>query len=359
MYLKNLFYFFLALLFLGACHAPKVEENMGTQRIVVVETILNSPVSRSLRGISVVDENIAWLSGAGGSILKTVDGGNEWKLLNQPDTDSLDFRSVHAFDDQIALIASAGYPSRIYKTINGGENWTLVHENTDSSSFMNSIAFSDSQNGVILGDQLNGWHMILVTEDQGEHWTQLDSNSLPKPLAIENGFAASGSCIAIDQNQNYYIGLGGEQSRVFHSTNGNQWTATTTPMLSGSPSTGIYSLAAGKDGLMAVGGDYTQVDSMYQPAYYSYVKKKWEGAGGKVNGYRSIVDYCEHLNAWLAGGTNGIDLSLDEGKSWHKISTTDINTLQFIPNTAQAFMADKKGNVYHFDLQATEAYETP
>src|SRR5690242_7765246 len=44
-----------------------------------------------LRGVSAVSDKIAWASGAGGTCLKTTDGGTTWQLLKVPGAESLDF----------------------------------------------------------------------------------------------------------------------------------------------------------------------------------------------------------------------------------------------------------------------------
>ena len=80
--------------------------------------IQNSNTSASLRGLSVVDNNIAWASGQFGTILRTVDAGQTWEKKTIPGTDSVDFRDIEAFSDQLAYVLSAGSPAYIFKTEN-------------------------------------------------------------------------------------------------------------------------------------------------------------------------------------------------------------------------------------------------
>lgn len=344
------FIFFVLLVFIISCQTtPSAEEKVNLEFTIKQQS---SPVKTSIRGISVVDENVIWLSGAKGTVLKSIDGGTSWEQLMSPDQDSLDFRDVEAFSKEIALVVSAGYPSKVYKTVDGGLNWSQVHENLDSAAFMNSVAFKNEQEGIIFGDQLDGRHLILRTEDQGNTWTRIDSNSLPKPLAIENGFAASGSCITINQDGTYFIGLGGEVVRVFSSKDGKVWQATSTPMQSKSTSFGVYSIAYGNGSIIGVGGDYLTPDSNH----FGITNKfdRWELTKGSVNGYRSIIDYSNKGHFWVCGGTNGLDISFDNGNSWEKISSQNINTFQFIKNTTKAIAANGKGKIFLFDIKSTK-----
>ena len=59
-----------------------------------------SGTTARLRGLSVVDERVAWASGAGGTVLRTVDGGATWRRRVVPDAERLDFRDIEAFDER-------------------------------------------------------------------------------------------------------------------------------------------------------------------------------------------------------------------------------------------------------------------
>jgi photosystem II stability/assembly factor-like uncharacterized protein len=305
----------------------------------------SSPSTASIRGISVVDSNVIWLSGAAGTILQTTDGGKQWNIIPAPDQDSLDYRDVHAFSAQEAIVVSAGFPARVYRTLDRGENWQLVYENQDSAAFMNSIHFKSRSQGIIVGDQLNGCHLVLKTENIGGSWKRIDCINLPKPLKTENGFAASGSCITISPKGNYLIGLGGEKSRVFKSPKGNVWQATETTLGGGKPSRGIYSIAASPNKVIAVGGDYTQTDSSHAVSISVDNGNSWQ-SGGKVHGYRSVIAYCKPYESWFCAGITGIELSLDGGKSWEVIGKQNINTLQFDRQSGKGWAAGPKGEIY-------------
>src|SRR3954468_803666 len=82
----------------------------------------NSGVSARLRGLSAVSPQVAWASGANGTVLRTIDGGVNWHLRPVSGAPTLDFRDVDAISDRVAYVLSIGprEASRIYKTTDGG-----------------------------------------------------------------------------------------------------------------------------------------------------------------------------------------------------------------------------------------------
>jgi len=314
---------------------------------------IESPVSQSIRGISVVNEQIVWMSGAEGTVLKTIDGGNNWQLLPAPDGEKLDFRSLYAFSKDEAIIASAGFPARIYRTENSGGVWKPVYEKLDSAAFINSIYFKNKKEGIAFGDVIDDRHLILLTKDGGKSWNLQDSSFLPTPLKIEHGFAASGSCITMNMKGEYVIGLGGEQSRVFIGSAGEKWHPYQTKMQSGKPTSGIYALASGGGQLMAVGGDYTLIDSAHYPTFSEDGGKTWKHTEGKVHGYRSTVDFVDKQNVWVCGGTNGLDYSMDRGINWiyHPLPGVEVNSVEFDEQSSTGWLTGAKGEIYKIIIQ--------
>ncbi|MBK7706971.1 MAG: hypothetical protein IPJ30_14710 [Acidobacteria bacterium] len=93
------------------------------------------------RGLSVVNANVVWASGTGGTFVRTIDGGKTWTVGKVPDADKLDFRDVEAFDENTAFLLSIGNgeSSRIYKTVDGGKTWKLQLKNTNEKAFFRCL----------------------------------------------------------------------------------------------------------------------------------------------------------------------------------------------------------------------------
>jgi hypothetical protein len=67
----------------------------------------------SFRGLSVVDDNIIWVSGSRGTIAKSLDGGKTFEYSQLKGYEKSDFRDVEAFDAKHAIIMSSGTPALI------------------------------------------------------------------------------------------------------------------------------------------------------------------------------------------------------------------------------------------------------
>src|SRR5215471_5277654 len=76
-----------------------------------------SNTNASLYGLSVVNANVVWVSGTGGTFARTTDGGETWQAGTVAGAEKLDFRNVYAIDDETAYLMSIGKgnESRIYK----------------------------------------------------------------------------------------------------------------------------------------------------------------------------------------------------------------------------------------------------
>ena len=291
------------------------------------------PTTASLRGLSVVNANVVWASGTGGTVIKTVDGGKTWAVIVVAGADKLDFRGIRAFDDQTALIISSGPAeqgqARIFRTQDGGKNWQQVFEEERAGIFFYAIAFWDRRRGIVLSDPIDGHFALFRTEDGGATWKQIPPSALPPALSNEGAFAASNSCLTVQGERNVWFATGGAKvARVFRSNDrGQHWEVSETPMHPANASSGIFSLAFqdDKNGI-AVGGDYAHPESSDLP---NVMLTSDNGASWQlgtptipIGVYLSSVIVIWHpgKDSIVSAGITGAMIS-DGGSPW----TTEIN----------------------------------
>jgi photosystem II stability/assembly factor-like uncharacterized protein len=317
----------------------------------------SSGVTERLRGVSAVSSTIAWASGAGGTVLRTIDGGRTWQPRPIPgirgegapgvSTDKLDFRDVDAMSDRVAYVLSigSGESSRIYKTIDGGATWSLQFANTDPKVFLDAIKFAHQSHGVAFSDAVDGAFVIFMTTD-GRAWTRVPADRLPPALPGEGAFAASGSNVAVSGR---HIWIGTTASRVLHSSDaGRTWTVTQTPLATGA-ATGIFSIAFRdpQHGVI-VGGNYQkETESVDNVAVTADGGATWQLVRDRgVSGFRSAVAWVPGWrDAVLAVGPSGADWSTDGGRSWAPAGVEGFDAVSFAPHGNAAWASGSRGRI--------------
>ena len=293
-----------------------------------------SGVTTRLRGVSAVDGRVAWASGAGGTVLRTTDGGTTWHKLAVPDADRLDFRDVDAVSETSAYILSIGPgpASRIYKTTDAGAHWELQFTNDNPKAFFDAMAFWDAGRGLVMGDSVDGQFDILTTRDGGKTWTRIPHDKLPPALPNEGAFAGSGTNVAVFGRQEAWIGTGAStRCRVLQTRDGGAtWTIAETPVAA-SASAGIFSVAFRdpRNG-MTVGGDYRkEKDAIDNAAVTADGGVTWTPVKG-LTGFRSVVANVPGSKAsWIAVGPAGADITEDDGRTWTAVDGGGYHAFSF------------------------------
>ena len=310
---------------------------------------ISSPVTASLRGVSAVSDQVVWIGGGQGTILRSTNGGKQFQALKIPNSEEMDFRDLKASDAETCSVMVAGQPARFYHTSNGGQTWSVAYEHPSKAAFFDAMAFWDERRGIAFSDALEGRLVIVSTVDGGRTWTQHSSELSPRVSAEEHGYAASGTCLTVGSEGQVWIGLGGPSengnSRVFHSTDfGQNWQSGTTT-LKGSESAGVFSLIfLNSDQGIAVGGDYRET-----AATQSILSLSEDGGrtwatpqNHQLRGFRSsiVAPSRGKERVLLTCGPDGCDFSVDGGKSWKALKGQGYHAMDFTQGSGWAVGAD-------------------
>jgi photosystem II stability/assembly factor-like uncharacterized protein len=311
----------------------------------------------SLRGLSVVSEQVAWASGQNGVIIRTVDAGANWDRVDVPDQSSLDFRDLHAFDEMCCVVISAGSPGVVFRTEDGGKNWIEVYRNDSPTIFFDAISFWDEQRGLAFSDPQDGRFFLIGTTDGGKTWKESDEAHRPETHPGEAAFAASGTSIAVMDDGLVWIATGGEHgpnnepsARVFSTEDGGlNWSVFVTPLAS-NESSGIFSIAfANIDHGVAVGGNYQLPDQADgNVALTDDSGRTWRlPTGNRPAGYRSAVAVLnlDYQSNFVAVGPTGTDLSTDWGNSWRAVDQGSFHAVAFTADGKAGWAVGEKGRV--------------
>ena len=286
--------------------------------------MLNSGSKASLRGLSVVSDNVVWVSGSGGSVGRSVDGGENWTWTTVKGFEKTDFRDIEAFDKNTAIIIGIASPAYILKTTDGGENWKIMYENKDTSMFMDAMEFWNEQSGIVIGDPIGDKIFIARTFDGGETWRGVPEANNPTADKGEAFFASSGTNVRkLNKSEAVFVS-GGLRSRLFIRDK-----KIDLPILQGRETTGANSIAVkNKKCMIIVGGDFNaKNDTTKNCVITSDGGKTFTAPVIGPHGYRSCVEYLGKKN-WISCGLNGVDYSTDEGQNWAWISKESFHAVR-------------------------------
>lgn len=307
-------------------------------------------VNARLRGVSAVSDKVVWASGTAGTVLRTTDGGDNWKQVSVPNAGKLDFRDIDGLSDKVAYVLSIGNGelSRIYKTTDGGASWTLQLANTDPKVFLDAMAFWSADRGIAYSDSSDGQFVIFRTTD-GRAWNRIPTSALPPALPNEGAYAASGTNVAVHGKNDVWIAT--TASRVLHSSDGGStWSITQTPIAT-SAAAGIFSVAFrdAQHGI-AVGGDYQkEFEAVDNAAVTSDGGRTWALSKG-LTGYRSVVAYVPRSkSSWLAVGPRGADVTHDDGRTWTPVLGAGFDTFSFPSRGKAGWGAGARGSIGRLD----------
>ncbi|MEP6674184.1 MAG: oxidoreductase [Ferruginibacter sp.] len=302
--------------------------------------MLSSGNRISLRGLSVVDDNTIWVSGSNGTVGKSIDAGNNWTWMKVKGFDSTDFRDIEAFNDSTAIIMGISEPAYILKTTNGGKDWKIVYENKTKGMFLDAMDFADDKTGFVIGDPINDHFFKASTLDGGEHWYPYPEKFAPVADSAEACFASSGTNIRSTKKLKVVLVSGGKKSNILV---GNK--KYSLPLLQGKESTGANSVAVNQKKIIVVGGDFTTKDATDGNCCYSLnTGKTWSIPTTAPHGYRSCVEYL-HDKVWISCGLNGSDISTDDGNTWNWISKDSFNACRKAKKGTAVFFAGGNGRI--------------
>jgi len=294
----------------------------------VTLTSLDVGTSALLQAVSAPSPRVVWLSGHEGTWVRSTDGGGSWETGIVPGLDTLQFRDVHAFDADTALLLSAGTGplSRIVRTTDGGATWSEVFLMDHPEGFLDCMDFWDRERGLAWGDSVDGELYILTTADGGRSWRRIDPTRLPAALDGEGGFAASGTCVATEGPSRAWIATGnGTSPRLLRTEDGGAtWSVRPLPLAEG-PARGATTVGFRPDGMgFALGGDLDPEGGGARVALSADRGASWSAVGdlvltGAVYGAAWVPD--REPATVVAVGPGGIDVSGDGGMSWSAVDT--------------------------------------
>jgi len=162
----------------------------------------NSTISNGLGVIYFINDSIGFAGGAAGTLLRTIDGGDNWISYNTDLPDDFGISSIHFASDSIGY-AAAGFglgssdddysKQKILRTTDGGNSWQIIFE--DSALYFPDIFFVNDSTGYAVG---GFYPRILKTSDSGQSWIYQRSSTVVDTILNSITFT--------DKNTGYAVG---------------------------------------------------------------------------------------------------------------------------------------------------------
>jgi photosystem II stability/assembly factor-like uncharacterized protein len=177
--------------------------------------IINLP--GGYRSIYFLNENVGFMAGHSGSLIKSVNGGTTWTSI--PTGTNLTLMDVYFIDEERGFVLSTNldteYPNgNIHRTLDGGITWYVIYNNNHK---LNSICFVNENTGYIVGGGWSDaggwiirWGVIMKTINGGETWTQETI-----------GWSILRSVFFMDENSGCAVG---DDGTILKTIDGSNWT---------------------------------------------------------------------------------------------------------------------------------------
>lgn len=321
-----------------------VQQSFAQQQAI---TILDSAHKVSLRGLSVVNNDIVWASGSSGTVARSINGGKTFEWLTVQGYEKRDFRDIEAFDENTAVIMGVDEPAVILRTADGGKSWLPVFIDTAKGMFLDAMNFA-GKTGVVVGDPINSHVFVAYTKDCGETWHKTDTKINPITVQKDEAFfASSGTNVKLvtnassSTNQVLFVS-GGSRSRLIDDN-----VMTDMPLLQGSSSQGANSIDVMGQDAVVVGGDFAHDTISRDNCVLFDITGStliFNRPKTPPHGYRSCVAFITKKQL-ITCGTSGVDISRDGGKNWQLISSQSFHVCQKAKHGNAVFLAGAGGRI--------------
>lgn len=192
-------------------------------------TVQTSGVTNYLYSVKAVNQSVAWAAGAGGTVIRTVNGGGTWTSVGGGAIGTNDIYNIEALDANTAFVTTSPSATFIFRTTNGGATWQQVYTDAASGAFINAISMLNPSVGMAEGDPTGGRWTILYTNTGGTTWVRDTVNA---PLQQGTEFGTQNGLARVGTTHAWFTASQG--GRIYRTTNGGaSWSSSSVPTATG------------------------------------------------------------------------------------------------------------------------------
>ena len=278
-----------------------------------------SGVTEDLYGVHFINDQVGWVTGAFGTVLKTTNGGQTWTKLTCQSTSKLS--SVYFFNSTEGVAAAW---DTVYKTINGGASWSGIWMGTTDVYFYNFF-FTSQALGWCAGDEGS----VNRSNNGGDFWVNTGTGQTNDVYDV---------CFPTTDN-GYCCGNHGTISYTYNS--GTEWWGT---LDDHGTTANLYGIIFGDTNTGWVVGDSGIVMKTHNSG------KKWYRQNSGFTQKLSDVYFFDTLSGFIAGKGGTIKKTTNGGNSWtteNSTTTYDLNKL-FFKSTTKGWAVGQHGTILYY-----------
>ena len=255
-----------------------------------------SGLTTVLYSVSAVNDDVAWVCGAAGKVLRTTNKGVNWVNVSGTIPTTLALYNIFGWDANTAVVTGvAGSNTSIYVTSNGGTTWTAANTH---AGFGDDMFMTDANTAYFIGDPIAGNWDLLKSTNAGLNWASWTT------LPTTNTAGTYNNAFWQQGTQVWFPSVG--QSKMLYSSNmGANWTEQTislseiTATCFNSPTLGLAAGSSTSPGLLKTTDAGTTWTALTSPFTGSV-----SGLAGAQNSW------------WMAQQGLNIAFSSNDGTSW-------------------------------------------
>ena len=286
-----------------------------------------SGCEESLSSIYFIDSNIGFTCGANGTILKTVNGGEDWTAQNSGTTLPLGYVQFANADTGFVVGGIWDGDGIVLRTIDGGDTWTT---SGTCNNMITSIAILNSTKAIYTGGYGCGTGVGMTT-DAGENWTSVDNPS---------SHIWNREVFFVNDTTGYIVG---SYEKFIKTTDGGLTWSGTIDMTKGMYR-GVYFTSIDTGFVIGAAGVNKTVDG----------GETWNVVLPGING-----SHVKFASSKVGYAIDGLDLykTVDSGVTWNKDETDNdtILSVHFI-NENFGYACGKNGAILKWSSDCPEPY---
>ena len=297
------------------------------------------PQGNNLNSVKFIGLNTGYAVGNVGTILKTIDRGNNWIIQNSGILNAIN--SVYFIDENIGYAVSDS--GKILKTFDGGNLWKKLANDTIYNLY--SVCFTDANTGYAVGGNTNNnISTILKTVNGGLNWITQTSGTINELYSVDfidsiTGYAV-GKAGTILKTINAGLNWTLQKSGTTNNLNSVHFTCSDTGFVGGNK-TKLKTTDGGNTWVSLPTGSYDElksVDFLTDSIGYAVSFKCTNCPTGS--------DYFGIINKTLDGGTSWTSLTLTVNFPLNSVFFTDLSNGCIVGDGGKIFITNDGGSVW-------------